>query len=458
MALPVPQPLTREATAAREAAIPAPRPALGLVDAIALIVGTVVGAGIFRTPSLVAANAGSETMMLLAWVVGGVVSLMGALCYAELAATYPHPGGDYHYLGRALGQRLAFLFAWARITVIQTGSIALLAFVFADYAAPYLPLGAAWSPAYAALAVVVLTALNVAGVRQGKNTQNVLTAVEVLGLVAVVTVGLLLPASPAPAAAPAPPAASAIGLVMVFVLLTYGGWNEAAYISAEMRRGRDIVRALVWSLLLVTALYVLVNAAYLRGLGLAGVAESRAVGADLVERALGPGSGRLVAMLIAVAAMSSANAAIFTGARTAYALGRDVRAFAFLGRWHPGTQTPVSALLTQGAVAVILVVLGGLTRKGFETMVEYTAPVFWLFFTLTGVALFVLRRKEPSIQRPFRVPLYPLTPLLFCASSTFLLYSSLAYTGIGALVGVAVLGAGAVVLVVSGPRLAKGEP
>jgi len=432
-----------------DAAVDVPRPSLRVVDAMAIIVGTVVGAGIFRTPTLVAANAGSETAVLLAWVAGGVVSLIGALCYAELAATFPHPGGDYHYLGRALGRRLAFLFAWARISVIQTGSIALLAFVFGDYASQFAPLGPLSTPLYAGLAVVVLTALNVAGVREGKTTQNVLTAAEVLGLVLVIAAGLLLPHAPRTEGTGA--AGTAFGLVMVFVLLTYGGWNEAAYVSAEVGGRRDIVRALVWSLLIVTALYVLVNYAYLRGLGMSGVAQSRAVASDLVERAMA-GGGRLVGLLIAVSALTSANAAIFTGARTAYALGRDVRTFSLLGRWRSGPGTPVNALLVQGVVALALVALGALTRNGFETMVEYTAPVFWLFFLLTGVSLFVLRRREPGAPRPFRVPLYPVTPLVFCATSAYLLYSSLAYTGVGALVGVAVLTVGAVVLALTRGR------
>jgi basic amino acid/polyamine antiporter, APA family len=339
-------------------------PALRTVDVAALIVGTVIGAGIFRTPAVVAAHSGSEAAMMLAWVVGGLVSLVGALCYAELATTYPHPGGDYHYLTRALGRRFAFLFAWARISVIQTGSIALLAFIFADYASGIMPLGPASPAVYAVLCVVALTALNAAGVRQGKSVQNLLTALEVVGLVLVVGAGLIVTPATGPAAAP-PTGSTAFGLVMVFVLLTYGGWNEAAYVSAEVHRGRDIVRALVWSLVAVTVLYVLVNWAYLRGLGLAGVAGSRAVAADLIERAVGPAGGRLVGALIAVCALTSANAAVFTGARTAYALGRDFRAFAFLGRWRAGPRTPGNAVLAQGAVALTLVLFGASTRHGF---------------------------------------------------------------------------------------------
>jgi len=421
-----------------------PRAVLGLRDAIGLIVGTIVGVGIFRTPSLVAEHAGSASVALIAWVAGGLVSLLGALCYAELASTYPNTGGDYHYLTRAFGWRLGFLFAWARLTVVQTGAIALLAFVLGDYAAEVLRLGPWGSPLCAGAIVAVLTATNIIGVRQGAATQNFLTTLEIGGILLVALAGLAAEPTAAAIGGRAPSTSGAFGLVMVFVLLTYGGWNEAAYLSGELRDpGRTMVRALVWSLVLVTGLYVLINWTFLATLGVAGVAGSKAVAADVVHQTLGSGGARLTGALVVVAAVTSINAAIFTGSRSSYAVGRDVRALGFLGHWHPITRTPVNALLTQGTVALALVALGGLTRRGFETMVEYTAPVFWLFLFLTGVALLVLRRHDPGRPRPFRVPFYPLTPLAFCATSGYLVYSSLAYTGLGALVGVGVLGAGA---------------
>jgi amino acid transporter len=420
-----------------------PRAVLGLRDAIGLIVGTVVGVGIFRTPSLVAEHAGSTSVALLAWLAGGIVSLLGALCYAELASAYPNTGGDYHYLTRAFGPRLGFLFAWARLSVVQTGAIALLAFVLGDYAAETLQLGPWGSPICAAVIVVLLTATNIAGVRQGATTQNVLTAIEVMGILLIVLAGLAAAPTATVASMSAGRSPGTFGLVMVFVLLTYGGWNEAAYLSGELRDpGRTMARALVWSLALVTALYLLINWTFLATLGVAGVAGSKAVAADVVHIAFGPQGARLAGALVVVAALTSINAAIFTGARSSYAVGRDFGALGFLGRWHPVTRTPVNALLTQGTMALALVGLGGLTRSGFETMVEYTAPVFWMFLCLTGVALFVLRRRDPARPRPFRVPFYPLTPLAFCATSGYLVYSSLAYTGLGALVGVGVLAAG----------------
>jgi amino acid transporter len=420
---------------------------------MAIIVGIVVGAGIFKTPALVAANSSSEMTMLLAWLLGGAVSIAGALCYAELVTAWPHTGGDYHYLTRAYGHRVSFLFAWARMSVIQTGSIAFLAFVFGDYASQLLPLGPYSSSLYAAFVVIGITALNVSGLQPGRWTQNLLTTVEVLGLLAVILAGLLWAAPASQSVVGSTPASSATssgawGLAMVFVLLTYGGWNEAAYVSAEMRgNSRKVAWALLLSLGIVTALYLLVNLAYLHGLGLAGMAGSQTIAADLMRSAVGEGGAELVSLLVAISALTSVNATTITGARTTYALGRDYKPFTFLGRWSGRANTPANALMVQGAVALALVLLGTLTRQGFTTIVEYTAPVFWLFFLLSGISLFVLRIKEPQVGRPFRVPLYPVTPLIFCASSLYMLWSSLVYTGVGALAGVLILMAGVPLLV-----------
>lgn len=420
-----------------------PKPTLAFIDAVAIIVGIVIGAGIFETPALVAANAGSASFVMAVWFLGGVVSLIGALCYAELATAYPHPGGNYHYLMRAFGKPIAFLFAWARMTVLQTGSIAILAFVFGDYASQILPLGAYSPSIYAAIAIASFTGLNLLGVRQGKQAQNSLAAIQVLGLLFLIVIGFLATSSPAPAVPTEPTSSSNLGLAMVFVLLSYGGWNEAVYISAELHNlKRNMIRSLLVSIGIISGIYLLVNLAYLRGLGLSGMRESSAVAADLMRQAVGEPGAILISLLITVTALCSMNATIFTGARTNYALGRDFSLFSYLGRWHLSANTPSQALLVQGAIALGLVVLGSLTRKGFESMVDYTAPVFWFFFLLTGISLFVLRVKEPDVPRPFRVPFYPLIPILFCFISAYLLYSSLAYTGIGAMVGVAVVLAG----------------
>jgi len=418
------------------------RPSLRARDAVAITIGIVVGAGIFKTPSLVAGAADSATAMLAAWLAGGVISIIGALCYAELATAHPHAGGDYHFLRRAFGKRMSFVYAWARLTVIQTGSIALLAFVFGDYASQLFSLGPFSSAIYAAAAVIMITGVQWIGVHAGARVQGWLTALEIVGLAAVIVAGLIV--APAAAPAPSPADSTALGLVLVFVLLTFGGWSEAAYVSAELKDApRRMPGVLIFSLCVITLLYLMVNAAYVRALGLAGMAESQAVAADVLGLAFGPVGAVLISLFVAIAALTSANATVFTGARTAWALGRDHAPLARLGLWHEGAATPRNALLLQGLLGLLLVIFCAFARDGFEAAVEYTAPVFWTFLLLVGLSLFRLRQMEPDRPRPFKVPLYPVLPALFVATNAYLLYSSLAYTGVNALVGLAVVAVGA---------------
>jgi APA family basic amino acid/polyamine antiporter len=206
---------------------------------------------------------------------------------------------------------------------------------------------------------------------------------------------------------------------------------------------------LLWGLGAITAIYLLAGFAYIKGLGLNGMSHSDVVAADLMRKSFGDGGAKFASFLIAVSALGAINATIFTGARTNYALGQDFVLFSFLGRWRETANTPANALLVQGAIASGLVLLGTLTRKGFATMVDYTAPIFWLFFLLTGLSLFMLRRREPGVSRPFTVPLYPLIPILFCASCIYMLRASLAYTGLGALVGLIVFFIGAIILLLT---------
>ena len=408
----------------------APRALLRRRDAVAIVVGIVIGAGIFRTPPLVAQIAGDGGWALALWVAGGLVSLVGALCYAELAATYPHAGGDYHFLTRAFGRDVSFLYGWARATVINTGSIALLAFVFGDYASRLVDLGPRSPALWAALLVVALTAVNVASLAVSARTQNWLTVFEVTGLVVIVVAGFVVaPSAPGETSWFATtPSYGTLGFAMVFVLLTYGGWSEAAYVSAEVSGGRRaILQALVVSLLVLTVLYVAVNAALLYGLGYAALAASKAAPADLVARAFGARAGEALAAFVAVATLTSINATMLVGARSTYALGRDWPALRRLGGWNATRGTPTQALLLQGGLALALIGFGALEKDGFEAMVEFTAPVFWGFLTLTGAALIVLRLRDRDAARPFRVPLYPLTPLAFIAVCGFLFWSSVSY-------------------------------
>lgn len=421
-----------------------PKAVLRVSDAVFIIVGIVVGAGIFRTPSLVATHAGSAEMFIYAWLFGGVVSLIGALCYAELSTTFPHTGGDYHFLKRAYGRRFSFLFAWARMSIIQTGSIALLSFIVGDYLSQIFHLGPYSSSFYAALVVLVMTALNILGVKSGTTTQKILVGLQFAGLLLIIIAGLWgTPNEQVLAELPDRGSSGetiSMGLALVFVLLTFGGWNEAGYISAELRQGsRKMVQVLILSIGIITGVYLLINLAFLQVLGMDRMSASEAPGVDLMRVTFGDSGVVFMGVLVAIAALTSVNATIFTGARTNYALGKDFRFFAQLGKWNHRTSSPVNAFIVQGFIALVLIVIGATTRSGFESMVEFTAPVFWFFFLFIGIAVFVLRIKEPHTKRPFKVPLYPITPIVFCATCAYLLYSSLMYTGLGALVGVGAL-------------------
>lgn len=431
-----------------------PIASLSVLDGVAIMVGIVVGIGIFRTPPLVAANVGSEAQFIMAWLAGGLAVLCGALCYAELSSTYPSAGGEYHFLRRAFGRKISLLFAWARCTIIQPGAIAAVAFVYGDYAQQIVPLGLYGASVHAAFAIVLLTGLNIVGTPQSKTFQIVMTTLTLAAVGSVVVAGLVA----APSSVAAPPASGgagaqgALGMAMVFVLLTYGGWNEAAYMSGEMRDvRRTMIRVLVYGTLVIVITYTAVNFAFLGLLGLEGLRASEAPAAEAMRAAAGETGVVVLSFIVCLAALSTINGTIFTGARAYYALGRDVPQLGVFGDWDGRGDTPINALVMQGALALGLVLFGAVTRDGFQAMVDYTSPVFWLFMLAVGIALFVLRRNDPKRQRPFRVPLYPLVPLLFTLTCAGLLYSSLVYTGNGALFGVAVLIVGLPLLLLKPP-------
>ena len=436
--------------AAKAEAVPAK--ILSSWHAAAVCIGMVIGAGIFITTPLAAANLPSGGMVLAVWLFGGAMSLAGALCFAEMAAAFPDAGGDYNFLRRAYGDGAGFLFAWSRFAVIHTGSMALLAFTFGDYLATVAPLGDYGPAAIAAATIVALAVVNLAGLRFGVGTQVWLLWLVIGGMAAVIAAGVWLaatgrPPSAAATAAGEAPLPFALGAALVFVFLAYGGWSDTATLSAEMRDARHgIKRALVLGMSLVTALYVLVNWAYLRGLSHLGLARSEAPAADLLLYAFGTPGQTLIVTIVALTSITSMNAILIAGARTTYAAARDTAGLARLRGWHVARGTPRAAIVATAALALALVGFGAYTRGGFATMVDYLSPVYWLFLTLSGIALFVLRRRYPDVPRPFRVPWYPWVPLAFIASSAYVLYSSLAYVRVGAVAGVAVLTAGVMLL------------
>ena len=402
----------------------APKPLLSVADGAFLMVGMVIGVGIFKAPSMVAGNTSSVAAFLGVWLFGGLISLCGALVYAELAARHPGAGGEYTFLARGFGPGTAFLFAWSRMTVIQTGAIAAVAFVFGDYASEIFRLGERSSAIYAGLCVIALTGLNLAGTLQSKTLQKVLETLLILSLVGLAVAGIAVGGHAAP---PKPASGAALDFALLFVLFTYGGWNEAAYLGGEVREpARNMVKILVIGTVSVTALYVLVNYGYVAALGLQGVRDSNAVAADVMRLVAGEKGAVLLALIVCVSALTTINAAIFTGARTSYAMGRDFELFAALGTWREAGSTPANALLVQGLITLVLVGAGSLTPDGFGSMVAYTAPVFWTFFLLTGLTIFRLRRRD-GVGAHFNVPFFPVVTFAFCAMCAFMLYKSVTY-------------------------------
>ncbi|MHC5011491.1 MAG: APC family permease [Planctomycetota bacterium] len=452
---------------ARPAATDVAAPSFGLWDAISIIVGIVVGTAIFRSPTLVFQNTSGPLSALGVWLLGGLLCLFGAVCYAELATTYPRNGGDYEYLRRAFGRRTGFLFGWAQLSVVLTASIGAMAYAFADYGTRLWDLAPDATAWVAALAVLALSVVNLLGVVFGKYAQNVLSSAKVLGLLGVVAAGLFWGrgGSVDGAAGPRELAGPGFGLALVFVLYAFGGWNDAVFVAAEVKdRRRNLPRALLMGILGITGVYLAVNAAYLLVLGFDGARETTTPAAAVLERVGGRGGAKAISVLVMVSALGAINGMLLTGSRVYATIGEDHRTFRWLGHWSR-RGSPAAAILVQAGIAVGLVVVVGTAagrgfidgvlqtvgipgvpwaayQGGFEALVAGSAPVFWAFFLLTGVSVPILRARDPARERPFRIPAYPLPVVVFCATCMYMLYSSLAYARWLALLGLVPLALG----------------
>jgi amino acid transporter len=426
----------------------APKRSLSTFDIAALIIGTILGAGIFRVPSMVAGQLNNEYFIIGAWLLGGLISIIGALCYAELATTYPSVGGEYFFLQKAYGRKLAFLYGWCRSIVIVTGSLGILGITLGDYMSKIIYLGSYSSTIWAMIVIIVLSVLNAIGIKEGKTAQNILTIVEVIGVVGIMVTGFMVQGAPPQEvhASVTTPSFGAASLAIIFVLLTYGGWNEAAYVSAEaVDQRRGILKALILGIGVVTLLYILVNLALLHAFGAQKMGQSNAIASDLFDLAYGRQSAIIFSSIVVFSCLNSINATIIFGSRSSFALGRDWKLFSWIGQWDE-SGTPRKAIFLQCVIALVLIFGASFARESFESVVEFTAPVFWFFILLIGISLFILRKKNPDQEIPCPVPFYPVLPIIFIATVAWLLWSSLAYSGWGALFGVACLGIGAVIL------------
>jgi amino acid transporter len=402
---------------------PALTRALGFREALSLVVGRIIGSGIFRTPGPIMALTGGATLFFGVWVLAGVMTILSALCYAEMVAMLPRSGGPYAYLKAAYPPWWAFLRGWAMFFVSETATIAAVALVFAEYARTLWESGggAGWprglETAAAAGGVWLLTWVNVRGVREGGRAQNALTVLKLAALAAVAWVGLTAArgAAPGPEAAPlAAPggwaAVLAVGASLRYAFFAFSGWEGATYVAEEVREPeRNLPRSLLLGIAVVMATYLLVNAAYLRQLGPAGMAGAKQVAADAMRSALGPAGAVLIALAVVLSTFGNINAQVLVKARTWHAMARDGLFPAVFGGVHARHRTPVGALVAQGIWATVLLVAAGLAGRSYETVIDFFAFTSAVFNLSTFAAVAVLRRRLPDAPRPFRVPGWPWT-------------------------------------------------
>ncbi len=443
---------------------PALRRTLGVRDLVLLVVGTVIGSGIFVVPATVLRQTGgSVRVALLVWVAAGALSLLGALTYGELGAARPEAGGLYAYVRDAFGPLPAFLYGWTAFFVIGSGSVAALAVAFASYAGQLVPLRSPASTGVALLMIAAVTVVNVRGTRLGANVQNASTVLKA-GAIVLVSAALVAfgrawqaPVELAAPAAAASPGLAGVGAAMVGVLWAYEGWQYVTFSAGEtVDPPRTFPRGLIVGTALVIGIYVLANVGYVAALGAGAAARSDRVAADAVAAVFGPLAGRVIAAVVLVSMFSAANGITLTAPRMYYAMGRDGVFFAALGRVHPRFGTPALAVIASSVWAAVLAASGT-----FEQLLTYVVFVGWIFYALGALAIFAFRRRDPHGARPFRTPGYPVTPLLFVLSAVAIVANTVVTQPAQAAVGLGLVGVGVPVFylwrrrrIASGPRSA----
>jgi APA family basic amino acid/polyamine antiporter len=391
---------------------------LSLADSVAIVIGVVIGGGIFLVPNLVARSLGSPAAILGVWTFAGVVSFFGALACAELGAAFPATGGQYVFLREAYGPMAGFLCGWSMFTVARSAQVAWMAVTFALYTGYFVHLSGMAAKALAIGAIVAFTWINYRGVTAGAAVQKSFTAAKVLGLMLIVS-SAFVARGVAPEAGTATGAvtASSFGVALIACLLAYDGWVQLSFVAGEIRNPeRNVLRALALGSIGCMAIYLLANVAYLRVLSIPEIAASQHVGATAAERMLGPAGGKLVSAIILVSILGTLNGCFLTTPRLYFAQAADGMFFGRFAEVHPRYRTPGFAILMQAGWAIVLVITGT-----YETLVDYALFTMWLFYGLMVAAVIVLRRTRPDIPRPYRMWGYPVAPLLFLAVTAWFL-------------------------------------
>jgi amino acid transporter len=431
-----------------------PRRELTLLDSTSIIVGIIIGSGIYQSSPGIAAGAArwatalgqglgfttpaegvshpafGVAAIIGVWLVGGLVALIGAMCYAELATAFPKAGGTYVFLSEAFGRDVGFAFAWAEFWIVRPGNMGVMAFIAARYArqlfAPEVEASIAVELPLAVGSIVAVSLLNAAGLKAGKWTQNLLTGAKLVGLAAVVVTALTLP-SPS-VSKPLPSEEwKTLSYALVMVMFAYGGWADMSFVAAEVRDpARNISRALLLGTLVVAGTYIAVTLSFLHALGIGGLAQSQAVATEVMSLRFGGPGGSAISLLVVISCLGAINGTLLTGVRVYYALGTHHPTFRWLGTWNE-RGVPLRSLMLQTLVTLALVIGFGLYPEGFDRLVNFTTPFFWGFIGLVGVALIVLRKRGATAAGSYRVPLYPWLPIAFAASSAAMVYAATDY-------------------------------
>jgi len=399
---------------------------LGLFDSALLVIGSIIGSGIFLAPSNIARMVHTVDGMLLVWVVGGVLSFCGALSYAELGAAFPKAGGIYVFLREAYGPLLAFLYGWCTFFVMQCGSIATLASAFAIYLGYIVPLSPWVAKSFSIGCIAILSVINCFGVRYGALVQNLLTIVKIGSLIGISLVLFLSNKGSAghffmASAEGSRFSLSAFGIAMIAALWAYEGWHLLTFAAGEVKNPQ---RNLTWGLLLGTlitiALYLLVNVAYLWMLPIDTIAHSPRVASEAMERSVGSVGGTIVALAILISITGATNSNVLAGPRVYFAMARQGLFFRQVATVHPRYLVPVVSILLQGAWAIVLTLVGS-----FDRLFSYVIFVAWIFYALGGAAVFILRRRQPDLERPYKVWGYPVVPLLFVLMASLIVLNTI---------------------------------
>ena len=410
-------------------------------DSVAINVGIVIGVGIFKTPAEVAKHLDSSGLILLAWVIGGIISLLGVFCYAELSSRFPQTGGTYVFLREAYGKFVGFLYGWAEFSINRAASIAAVAYIFASYLRNLILLPESSEKWISLATIFVFTVVNMVGLHAGIRLQHVLSIFKVLIIVSIS--GLVFWFGNGISSVSVSEAGRNTGMLsnfapaMIPILWSYGGWHESTFMSGEFHDARkELPLSLIASALIVMFLYVLINFAYLKVMAPAEIAQSKAVASDALVKLFGNAGKAAITVAIIISALGALNSTILSGGRIPFAVGQDKKGLSWLGQVDPRFKTPLRALAVNGIWASVLVFLGS-----FEQLLFFNAFEIWLFFILVGISVFILRRRREQTNS-FLMLGYPWVPILFSLVSVWICFTTVLHAPREALFGAFIILAG----------------